>query len=718
MKQPRTATAAAIPVGKGDAPAPRHHLSWWPQALLLAIVLLEALWLIWILREPLPNASNVGGSLSRSVLLWRAFPQVVPGLTWSQSFLGQAAERLSTPRNLVDRLPIVLGAALIAAAALMIGRSLLRILGQLADLRPFEALALSYGLGASTLGVITLLTGRLGALAPWPVRAVLLLIVAAGIGSELVMKRRQSNHVIPENQNPQRKSPPWSWLSQAAIITPFLILMALGALQPTFEYDSLEYHLQGPKQFYQNGQITFLPHNVYTSMPFNIEMLHLLAMHVLGDWRHGALGGQLLTMLFAPATGALVYAACWRLNSARAAWFAAVVYLTTPWVFRLGVIPFVEGPLCFYHAALVATVIRCHGLVGRWRSWLLLGLLAGSAMACKYPALISAVVPFGAVALLAGLRERDARLPVHYALGVALVIGPWLLKNLADTGNPVYPLAFEVFGSRQWDQALDAKWAAAHGPRPVSYESLKTGLLDVAGRSDWQSPLYLALAPLALLRPGSRRAAWWLWAYVFYLFATWYLLTHRLDRFWIPLLPALAMLTGLGADWTRKRAWTLLLALLVMISLLSNAVLVTTDLSGPNRWTEKLATLHQLVTEELNPPLARLDERLSDNAKVLLVGQASVFHLKANLVNNTVFNHEILEELTRGRTPAEVSRSLHDQEITHIYLDWAEVARFRQPGNYGFTDFVTPELLAGLVRAGVLDPPEPLGPSHELYRVR
>ena len=389
-------------------------------------------------------------------------------------------------------------------------------------------------------------------------------------------------------------------------------------------------------------------------------------------------------------------------------------------MFRLGVIPFVEGPLCFYHAALVATVTRCcRGLLtGRYRSWLLLGLLAGSAMACKYPALISAVIPFGAIALLAGFRERDARLPVSFALGVALVIGPWLLKNVVDTGNPVYPLAYQVFGGSQWDQALDAKWAAAHGPRAFSYDSLKKGLLDVAGRSDWQSPLYLALAPLALLRPKSRRAAWWLWAYVAYLFATWYLLTHRLDRFWIPLLPALAMLAGLGADWTRKRGWTLLLVLLLMISLLSNAVVVTTDLSGPNRWTEKLATLRQLVPAELNPPLVLLDEKLPDDAKVLLVGQASVFHLKANLVNNTVFNHEILEELTRGRTADEVATALRQQGITHIYLDWSEIARFRQPGNYGFTDFVTPELLARLVREGVLDPPESLGLSHELYPVR
>ena len=79
------------------------------------------------------------------------------------------------------------------------------------------------------------------------------------------------------------------------------------------------------------------------------------------------------------------------------------------------------------------------------------------------------------------------------------------------------------------------------GSRPAGRsrsDELWSVVVDVAGRSDWQSPLYVALAPLALLRPGSRRLALALWGFVAYLFLTWWLLTHRLDRFWLPLLPA------------------------------------------------------------------------------------------------------------------------------------------------------------------------------------
>jgi hypothetical protein len=514
-----------------------------------------------------------------------------------------------------------------------------------------------------------------------------------------------------------------AWIGLALIVGPFLVLMALGAMLPTIDFDALEYHLQGPKEYFQAGRIAFLPHNVYTSMPFGVEMLHLLGMVVLGDWWSGALAGQVLVMLHAPVAAVLIARTARLVGSPRAGWVAAVVYLTTPWVFRLAAIPYVEGPLCAYHAALVFAAVRMRVGGDESSDWLaprfvlLMGLLAGGAMACKYPALVSAVVPFGMFALVEAWRRRSARVALAFAAGVAVVIGPWMAKNVVDTGNPVYPLAYRVFGGRHWDAARDAKWSAAHGRRPVTLDALGEGLVDVAGRSDWQSPLYTALAPLAFLRRGSRRAALALAGYVAYLFATWWLLTHRLDRFWLPLLPPLAVLAGLGADWTRRRAWTDLLALLLFLGVTANLAYSTTALVGFNEWTGDLEVLRRRVPELLDPSLARLDAALPPDARVLLVGQASVFHLRHPIVYNTVFNEEIIELLTRDRTPEQVRRELARLDVTHVYVDWFQIDRYRSPGNYGFTPYVTPELFGRLVAAGVLEPLPSYGPQRSLYRV-
>ena len=99
-------------------------------------------------------------------------------------------------------------------------------------------------------------------------------------------------------------------------------------------------------------------------------------------------------------------------------------------------------------------------------------------------------------------------------------------------------------------------WAKAH-------HSARTG--EFRGRR--RGPFRLAVA--AVRRTGAARSfaarlaadsALCLWGYVAYLFATWWLFTHRLDRFWLPLLPPLAVLAGLGADWARNRGWSVLLA--------------------------------------------------------------------------------------------------------------------------------------------------------------
>ena len=137
------------------------------------------------------------------------------------------------------------------------------------------------------------------------------------------------------------------------MIAPFVVVMILGSMLPSIDFDVLEYHLQGPKEYYQAGRIAFLPHNVYTSMPFGVEMLHLAAMEVMGDWWWGGLAGQVLVALFAPAAAVLIAGAAARGGSSRAGWIAAVIYLSTPWIYRVAVLAYVEGPLCFYHAALV-----------------------------------------------------------------------------------------------------------------------------------------------------------------------------------------------------------------------------------------------------------------------------------------------------------------------------------------------------------------------------
>lgn len=691
-------------------PEPKHrvrrgwfHPSVW---LFLLLAVLEPLWLEWFLVEPMPNFPREQGMLRRGLLLLKAFPEVVPGTTFRQSLIGQAALELSHLENLPERLPIVAAAALIVAAAIGLGEIAVGALRLRDVLRAGERLALDFGLGTAGLGVLTLLLGRTGLLSPWLFRIGLALIAAAGLGVSRIWTikrpRLEARAFLP-----------------TLVIAPFLVIMLLGAMLPAVDFDVLEYHLQGPKEYYQAGRIAFLPHNVYTNMPFGVEMLHLMGMEVLGDWSWGGLVGQLLVALYAPAAAVLIAAATGLAGTRRAAWLAAIIYLSTPWVYRLAVIAYVEGPLCFYHAALICATIRVWSERdlerGSW--WTLLGLLAGGAMACKYPALISAVIPIGLLALADSWRGRSARPVLTYVLGWSIVMVPWLARNVVDHGNPVYPLGYSVFGGEHWDAAREAQWVRAHGPQPVTLESFWSSLVDVAGRSDWQSPLYVAFAPLALALPRSRRFVLAVVGYSVYLFLTWWFLTHRLDRFWLPLLPCLAILAGLGADWSEVWPWRILRGLILAVALVCNFIDCTTVLTGLNEWTASLSFLRSDLPRRLNPPLAAIDRELPPEAKILLVGQAAVFHLKHRVVYNTVFNPEIIELLASGKSLEAFRAKLKQRGITHIYVDWKEIRRHRDPAGYGFTDFVTQKQFAEWVEAGVLDRPQLMGVEQELYPV-
>jgi hypothetical protein len=230
----------------------------------------------------------------------------------------------------------------------------------------------------------------------------------------------------------------------------------------------------------------------------------------------------------------------------------------------------------------------------------------------------------------------------------------------------------------------------------LSLRRLRENIIDVAAQADWQSPLVFGLAPLALIGAANRRAAVWLWLMVGYLFLQWWLLTHRLDRFWVPLVPIASVLAGAGAVWDSGRVWRVTAATIVACSVFFNFSFCTTPLCGDNRYAAVLVAHRDPIDATVN----WMNENLPGNAKLLAVGAADLFHLDRPVVYNTVFDDCIFERLVSGRD--KVAENLKRHGITHVYVNWREIGRYRAPGSYGYTDFVQPEIFRELVDAGIL----------------
>ena len=74
-------------------------------------------------------------------------------------------------------------------------------------------------------------------------------------------------------------------------------------------------------------------------------------------------------------------------------------------------------------------------------------------------------------------------------------------------------------------------------------------------KTTWLSPLLFAPVRRALLAVAGRRISLAVWVLVVYLIVTYWAFTHRIDRFWMPLIPVAALLAGAGAAWSRSCAW-------------------------------------------------------------------------------------------------------------------------------------------------------------------
>ncbi|HVJ79829.1 MAG TPA: hypothetical protein VNC50_02070, partial [Planctomycetia bacterium] len=454
-----------------------------------------------------------------------------------------------------------------------------------------------------------------------------------------------------------------------------------------------------------------LPHNVYAAFPFLAEMYHLAGMHLAGDWFLGGVAGQAYLWTFAVmgavATGALTA----NLFGLRAGWIAFFLYATTPWIFRLAAIPYVEGATLYYLAAgLLAARLGQQAVGG---AAFVAGAMAGCAASCKYTNILMVVPPLAVLTIAATGRQSWLRATLAFGLGAALMFGPWLARNAVWTGNPVYPLAYSVFGGSNWSAEKAAKFAAGHRSTHFDWPSLQRYLIEIPLESDWQSGLVFAFVPLVLLATGRKKVAAWLCLLVVYEFFCFWIGTHRLDRFWLPLLvPAIALSAEGLANARGWLGW--IAAALIAAPYVYNLAYATTGACAPNQYGIAIEG-HRRIAEVANSGLQALANAKARGEGVLYVGYSGVYYANHPAFYSTVFDDNLLEHW--GSSPANLKAELAKRNIGWVAVDATWIERYRSPGSYGFTPFVTPEKFAEFEKAGVLQREFAEGP-YTLYRVR
>jgi hypothetical protein len=72
------------------------------------------------------------------------------------------------------------------------------------------------------------------------------------------------------------------------------------------------------------------------------------------------------------------------------------------------------------------------------------------------------------------------------------------------------------------------------------------------------------------------------------------------------------------------------------------------------------------------------------------------------IVYSTCFDRSPVEGLLRDKTVEQQRENLRAAGATHLLVNWAEIARYRNPGNYGFSDWPSREDIEKLLESGVI----------------
>ncbi len=627
------------------------------------------------------------------------------------------------------------------------------------------------GLGTGLLSLSMLALGAAGLLHRPVIVGGLLVLGAAGLARLLTLLLHHQACLMPEDRlfdkqpQGQRFNPAYMLLLG---LMPFLALALLATTVPpgviwttgdeAGGYDVLEYHLQVPKEYYHDGQITYLPHNIYSNFPMNAEMFYLLAMIVKGDTpQEGAILGKFLNTLM----GVLFVLTAWTIGREYdlvAGVVCALLAGSAPWVMYLCGMAYVENGMLFFGMLSVA----CVGLYADsrrsgdqdWRLVFLAGLFVGLSCGFKYTAVAMLAIPlFMVLCMLAfgrrrsrtrdaaehedppvsvSLTQRSIRATPHpavFLLGTLMTFSPWLAKNTVMTGNPVFPLAYDSLGAREgvWTDELADRWQQGHqvevkdSPWKARLGRFKERIL-VDRRLGWW---LIALSLPILFSTARSRLDLGLFLMFVLQASVWLVFTHLFARFAVVMLIPLCVLGGRSVVAFSHRVYRGVFFVVVA------AVAAFNTFSAGSIYADELvrknSDIHGHVEwfyNQCNPdssPACYVRQLLSGDERILMIGEARAFYMPKNVDYCVLFNRNPLAEAVTGaKSPEDVIRWLNSKGYTHILVFWNEMHRLRN--TYGFWEELTPELFTELetVGLGVIKnfDARPERPYATLYEVR
>jgi hypothetical protein len=417
---------------------------------------------------------------------------------------------------------------------------------------PEEKAALRLVVGVAIWGTLLFALAALQRLRPAPIAAV---GAAAAVWALWSVWKERARRADPAESG--RSIVPRDPLAILLLAVVAVALAALWAqtLRPIVAWDADVYHLTVPRLYLEHGGFRRIPFNVYSNWPLAVQLLYALAMvvkdYVLAAGLHFGFGGLLIAVLGMAAARAAT--PLWGTIA------AASLLLHPVFLFEIRV-AYVDVACAFFLFAAFLALHRALEDAIEERRWIVLsGVACGVLAAAKLNGVFGALciaTAYVVSRLRGGTPPRALVKPLlAFAAPLIVLVSPWVVKSVMLTGNPVYPLLFDVFGGPEWSSALGAahrSWqrAIGMGRSPLDLLLLPARVLFLGAegyeRFDGRlHPLLGVLFPIALLGLRGQKVA----ARALGVAAIWFVLwaaSSQQMRFLIPVLPLVALATVVG----------------------------------------------------------------------------------------------------------------------------------------------------------------------------
>jgi hypothetical protein len=500
----------------------------------------------------------------------------------------------------------------------------------------------------------------------------------------------------------------------------FLLSAILQAAAPPYVRDSLVYHLLCPKEYLKAGRLVHIEGNLFSAFPKGHEVLMTLLLATGGD--RAAQGFSILQQV--AAIGEL-YSLAYLMAGPWPAALCAVGYATVPPVIYFTGCGYVEPALLMTLGGsllvFVLSLRRGKETVTAGGMGLgpisLMGFLAGWMSALKY----SGLIYLGLIGLVLLWGQR--RVPPKKALRVigvfSLSAAPglcWMGWNWITLGNPVYPMAWVLFGGKGWDEARALAMSQyfdiyGMGRNLLDYLVLLwrlafLGRFDTIRFDGAMGPFLILVVILAAASVILLLRRWLVESRVkeiglmFVVSATFFVLGTQQVRFWLPSQMLACAFVAPAVGWLvasvrNRRMFKMVLILTVIASLVWNIWFLGAQFLKIGYYRPVLGMEQErafLVRQVPGyPAFEFINQNLPEHSRILCVWTGAYgYYIDRSYYSDTFIEDVTLKGFIKASTNGkELSQRLAEAGFTHLFFRLSVLVKNMKPEQQAiFVDFL------------------------------